>query len=136
MYGGVDNDLGAWGVSTHKDLVFLSYVCAFIPFTGNWTGVTILSYENPLSSPELPEAHNGMALLPNPAHGMVTLSFDHAQANASVRITDVQGKTVQTQQLGNVQSAAALDVSHLSKGLYFVSVQSGWQLVTKRLIIH
>jgi len=45
-YGGVDNNMGTWGVSTYKNRVFLSYVCAFIPFASNWTGVKILTYDN------------------------------------------------------------------------------------------
>lgn len=45
-YGGVSNNIGTWGVSTYKDQVYLSYVCSFIPFTSNWTGVKILTYDN------------------------------------------------------------------------------------------
>ncbi len=45
-YGGVNNEIGTWGVSTYKDQVYLSYVCSFIPFASNWTGVKILTYDN------------------------------------------------------------------------------------------
>ncbi len=44
-YGGPKNGMGTWGVSLYKDQVYLSYICAFIPFSSNWTGVKILSYE-------------------------------------------------------------------------------------------
>jgi hypothetical protein len=43
-YGGVNNDIGTWGVSVYNNSVYLSYICAFIPFSSNWTGVKILQY--------------------------------------------------------------------------------------------
>ena len=45
-YGGVNNDMGTWGVSIYQNQIYLSYVCAFIPFASNWTGVKILTYDN------------------------------------------------------------------------------------------
>ncbi|MCI0416356.1 hypothetical protein L0222_26580 [bacterium] len=41
-YGGPNNGLGTWGVSRHGNEIYLSYICAFIPFQSNWTGVKIL----------------------------------------------------------------------------------------------
>ena len=43
-YGGVNNDMGTWGVSIYNNQVYLSYICSFIPFSSNWTGVKILQY--------------------------------------------------------------------------------------------
>ncbi len=43
-YGGASNELGTWGVSLYGDKIYLSYICAFIPFKSNWTGVKILAY--------------------------------------------------------------------------------------------
>ncbi len=45
-FGGPTNGMGTWGVSLYKDQVYLSYTCAFIPFSSNWTGVKILTHEN------------------------------------------------------------------------------------------
>ncbi len=44
-YGGVLNNQGTWGVSTYKNQIYLSYICSFIPFASNWTGVKILTYD-------------------------------------------------------------------------------------------
>ena len=41
-YGGVGNNIGTWGVSTYGDHIYLSYICAIIPFPSNWSGVKIL----------------------------------------------------------------------------------------------
>lgn len=44
FYGGVTNNLGTWGVDLYENNIYLSYVCAIIPFASNWTGVKILSF--------------------------------------------------------------------------------------------
>lgn len=44
-YGGPDNQLGTWGVSSYGNNIYLSYVCAIIPFFSKSTGVKILTYE-------------------------------------------------------------------------------------------
>jgi hypothetical protein len=43
-FGGPNNKMGTWGVSQYKDRIFLSYICAVIPFSSNWTGIKILTY--------------------------------------------------------------------------------------------
>lgn len=44
IYGGVTNEQGTWGVSVYGNKIYLAYICAFVPFKSNWTGVKILSY--------------------------------------------------------------------------------------------
>lgn len=44
IFGGVDNRMGTWGVSVYGTEIYLSYICAIIPFASNWTGVKILRY--------------------------------------------------------------------------------------------
>jgi len=43
-YGGVNNNMGTWGVSIYDKRIYLSYICSVIPFSSNWTGVKILQY--------------------------------------------------------------------------------------------
>ncbi|MEP7254917.1 MAG: hypothetical protein ABI666_04025 [Ferruginibacter sp.] len=43
-YGGVNNDIGTWGVSINNNNIYLTYICSAIPFFSNWTGVKILQY--------------------------------------------------------------------------------------------
>lgn len=46
-YGGVNNNIGTWGISVHNNNIFLSYICNSLPwpFPSNWTGIKILKYE-------------------------------------------------------------------------------------------
>lgn len=46
-YGGVNNNIGTWGISIYNNTVYLSYICNSLPwpFPSNWTGIKILKYE-------------------------------------------------------------------------------------------
>jgi hypothetical protein len=46
-YGGINNDIGTWGVSISNNSIYLSYICNPLPFpfSSNWTGIKILKYE-------------------------------------------------------------------------------------------
>ena len=43
-YGGINNNMGTWGVSLSGKNIYLAYICSFIPFYSNWTGVKVLTY--------------------------------------------------------------------------------------------
>jgi hypothetical protein len=46
-YGGIDNNIGTWGISVSNNKIFLSYICNVLPwpFPSNWTGIKMLKYE-------------------------------------------------------------------------------------------
>ena len=45
LYGGISNNMGTWGVSLSGKNIYLTYICAVIPFYSNWTGVKALNYD-------------------------------------------------------------------------------------------
>lgn len=46
FYGGVANNIGTWGIDVFENQLFLSYVCAIIPFSSNWTGFKALTFSS------------------------------------------------------------------------------------------
>ncbi len=79
---------------------------------------------------------NGFYMYPNPATTFVNLSLkDTAGSIAAINVYDVLGKSVKA--INNIQSdAISIDVSLLSKGMYFVAITTENNLkVTKKLII-
>jgi hypothetical protein len=76
-------------------------------------------------------------LSPNPAKGMVQLSYTQSEAlNTTITITNAAGKQVQTISLGKVQyGIEKIDISRLSKGIYFVHYSNGVEIRTEKLII-
>lgn len=79
-----------------------------------------------------------MTLAPNPANGSTKLNFKMINSNdVVITITDVLGKQMEQLSKGSLTPG---DYSYTintpwSKGVYFVQVASGNQLVTKKLII-
>ena len=90
----------------------------------NVTGIN--EYNNVLHS---------LVLFPNPSNGILNIGYE-SNGNVVVQIINSQGQLAKV--IYNNTSASGvqtLDVSDLSKGLYFISFTNGNQQFTKKLII-
>jgi len=76
----------------------------------------------------------GIALYPNPTSDNVFVNFGNNQINnATIRVTNHLGQLVQA--IDVTQKETVLDVSAFSTGLYFVTIESGNETTTKKLIV-
>ena len=75
-------------------------------------------------------------MVPNPATNVVTITYSApAKAQTSVRVMDVEGVTVITQELGMQQSGnTQIALDKLASGVYMVEITSGTQKVVHRLV--
>lgn len=74
------------------------------------------------------------ALYPNPASGVVNLKINGTlSANANLTITDILGKTILSMPVKSEN--AAVNISGLTGGVYFVTVQNDATQSTQKLII-
>ena len=79
-------------------------------------------------------------IFPNPvADDLVIMRMDDrgekaARENTSMRLVDVNGRLVMQQMIRN--ETAVVNVSSLINGIYFVQLQTGNSIVTKKIIIH
>lgn len=116
MYGGLDNGIGTWGVNRYQNKICLSYICTFVPFTSNYSGVKLLEYDRSvsISNPALPE----LSIVPNPTNGYVELP--EALRGKSYQVTTIQGKMV-----GGVSLTTNRTLNFLSvgPGIYILSVE-------------
>ncbi|HEX8516441.1 MAG TPA: T9SS type A sorting domain-containing protein [Bacteroidia bacterium] len=84
-------------------------------------------------------ASNNVTVYPNPMTDNATVSFTLAEsANVTIKVTNAIGQAVLDRNLGNMSAGEQnylLDASSLSNGLYFVSLQVGKDLITKRVSI-
>ena len=79
---------------------------------------------------------NAFAVYPNPASHSVNILVNDISANAvNVSIANVLGKTVLSNTLQMQGNAAALDISSLSNGIYFVTIEAEGKSVTKKLVV-
>ena len=64
---------------------------------------------------------------------MLNIDFGHVVSQATLTITDVTGKTIQTKYLtsGNMIS---MDVSGLVPGMYFLSINTGSMVSTNKFL--
>ncbi|MFM2306961.1 MAG: hypothetical protein RLZZ367_1630 [Bacteroidota bacterium] len=85
-----------------------------------------------------PEVMTMLSLYPNPSAGEVDIQFYLYKAgNVNIVVTDLNGRTVHSQQLLYNQPGlynASADLSGLSSGTYMLSVVTGGTLITKKLI--
>ncbi len=63
----------------------------------------------------------GAKMYPNPTSGILTLELEEFN-NASTKITDINGRVIQNQELSN--AFTTFDVSNLSAGIYFLQINS------------
>lgn len=78
------------------------------------------------------------ALYPNPAQGNVTLSFSSdASGEIEINIANMIGQSMKlvSKEIRNGENAFQLDISDLSKGIYLVTLGSGENKITQKLII-
>lgn len=74
-----------------------------------------------------------VALYPNPASKTVSIKWD-GNESANITISDVTGKQIITDNT-SANSIKRLDISKLSNGLYFVTIESKGQKLTQKLLI-
>jgi len=78
-----------------------------------------------------------VTLYPNPNNGQFNIVFGSDAADVIVEITDVEGRTVQTQQLNSVVAGANNTVSmeNAASGFYFVKVTANGTTTTQRISV-
>lgn len=80
-------------------------------------------------------AEIGMSVYPNPASGLVNVSFD-AKGDYTVSIMDVAGRVVATQAVSAAGTTnIEMPISNLQAGNYFVSVANGVSSYTQKLMV-
>ncbi len=81
---------------------------------------------------------NDFTVYPNPTHGEVNVGFSSLKNETiTVRIFDMVGKTILTNQIGVDQgdNKFSFDLANLTKGIYFVELNNSSERLVKKLII-
>ncbi|MGN6566730.1 MAG: T9SS type A sorting domain-containing protein, partial [Flavipsychrobacter sp.] len=88
-----------------------------------------------LTVPEVNKVQSSIAMYPNPANELLTVTIDNIAGNATISITDISGKTLQQRNFTakNNSIIASFDVKNYPAGVYLVNVQSGDGIKTMKL---
>ncbi len=103
----------------------------------NVSGTNFRSSDN-LSADVATPIFNDFTVYPNPAHGEVNVSFNSLKNETiNVRIFDMVGKTILTNQVGVDQgdNKFSFDLATLTKGIYFVELNNSTERLVKKLIV-
>ena len=76
----------------------------------------------------------GVTMYPNPAQGQVTIANSSNIVLERATMYDVNGKLVNTTDLGGMQGEKTIDISSLAAGVYIVQIESENASIVKRLI--
>lgn len=134
FYGGVSNSLGTWGMGLYQNQIYLSYICAIVPFPSNWTGVKILTYD-PCSSVGIDEqSKTEFSIYPNPAQNEIKIQTSINLNNAELTIINSLGQSVKNIKKINGK-IITIDNHELSNGLYFILLINENKQATGKLII-
>lgn len=93
---------------------------------------TNFSIESSLETEE-PE-NNTFDISPNPSNGIINLRLPEFSRSGSIRIVDITGRVVYSNTLASTANQQ-LNLSHLSNGVYIVSVELDNKQFTKKIII-
>ncbi len=85
------------------------------------------------STKELNE--NNVKIYPNPAVNLITVEYNELSQNAIVKVFDLQGKLVLTQDLTEGNGVSNLEIENLFGGMYLIKVVSNEDSITKRILI-
>ncbi len=78
----------------------------------------------------------GMDIYPDPAKDYLYLTNDNHLKINSIRINDVNGKTLKIVYPGEGEIVMRIDIGGFSKGVYFINVDSGQRLECKKFLVY
>ncbi|MCB0629891.1 MAG: M12 family metallo-peptidase [Saprospiraceae bacterium] len=107
--------------------------------TGGWISpktFTIKVDDNATVGTEEPEVLAGTRLFPNPANSQFLLRLPEAlTAPARLNLFDTQGRMVREELLSAGELERELQVSDLARGIYFLRLQTGDGVLTRRVVL-
>ncbi|MEW6468127.1 MAG: SBBP repeat-containing protein [Bacteroidota bacterium] len=141
LSGGAEDQDIAFGIGVdNSDKLYITGAFRLQAFFGSalnasaFDEIFLVKIDNVLSVEDMEANNHYVQLFPNPASALATLSIDPAffTRNAWYDITDVAGKVVQTEQLGDVSSS--VDLSALPAGMYLLKVNTENGAAVKQII--
>ena len=106
----------------------------------NTTRSNIRNIVAPLSTGMMDDFSGSLRIYPNPAKDIFTIDlFSKEKQNISVKICDMRGAEVKTQELNILegQNKNSIEVNGLATGLYYIQLynQNGYLLTVKKLML-
>jgi hypothetical protein len=130
--GGATNDLvvGTSGLSEAQTTFYFDMTDQTWYYT-TATPMVRMNFDPVLSVNEVENAF-GLAVYPNPASDVITVSLNKA-TTATISIVDLAGKVVKTSSMNGLTTS--INTSELSNGVYHVTITDGTTVATEKVVI-
>jgi hypothetical protein len=102
---------------------------------GVWSLTNILSFTRTpgVGMDEITDASAEFTVFPNPATDKIILQCSPDKEMDKIELIDIQGKLMPVQSSGN-STEKQIDISMLTKGIYFIKITSGKDVVYKKIV--
>jgi choice-of-anchor B domain-containing protein len=77
-----------------------------------------------------------LKIYPNPSSAQLSIDLGKPSFSSTVTITDLKGKSVITQLIGEGSNIVTIDVNDLPHGMYYLTIVSDNSQITKKLVIN
>jgi len=95
-----------------------------------------LSFEpEEIAAENEPTINSDLIVYPNPSKGQITLSYVGQEQLSTATITDVNGKLIKEIDLRSFDESLDIDLSGLSKGMYFMQISTSNTVITKKILL-
>lgn len=82
------------------------------------------------------EQKNNLDIYPNPTSGFFNVAFNGSSDLKSIHVLDMMGKNVKTININNQQNSIySIDLSEMSKGIYFVQCQFDEGVISRKIVL-
>ncbi|MCF8366444.1 MAG: T9SS type A sorting domain-containing protein [Bacteroidales bacterium] len=78
---------------------------------------------------------NLVKVYPNPAKDFINIKLEKTIGNSTIQLSDIMGKAVLRESLIRGEHYKNLDISNLARGIYFLHINVGTNLITKKVVI-
>lgn len=132
--------MGTWGLGRYQNQIYLAHISTwpfYTPFTSKWSGVKIITYNNACTTGinELPRSAS-LELYPNPSQGSITLQVkDELLLKVKIEVLDLNGRICFMKDVAFDGLSEQKIELPLENGFYMVTMSSGTQKLTGKLII-
>jgi len=76
------------------------------------------------------------SVFPNPTDGKISIDFKETSQNCKITILNNLGQEVYNEEEINTSSGIkTIDISQLKNGIYFVSIEIGSKIQTKKIVL-
>jgi len=79
---------------------------------------------------------NTLSIFPNPANDFLKIRFQGTASSLEITITDITGNIILREPIKESTEIHAIDVSMLSPGIYFLTLKTGSDILTRKFIKH